>query len=237
MKRAHYTVSATLAFILALGACASEPTTVQRPENLPENINAPMLADGPVEPWVARWEGESREVFKYRHRIVAALGLRRGDRVADVGCGTGPFESILSKAAGPLGWVYALDIAPKFVAYVTKRVEKEGLQNVEVRQSEQNDIGLPTASIDLAFICDVYHHFEEPPVILASIRRALKPHGRLAIVEFDRIDGKSSPFILKHVRAGKEVFRSEIEAAGFRFVRDVPVDGLRDNYLLLFSRD
>ena len=155
MKRAHYTVSATLAFILALGACASEPTTVQRPENLPENINAPMLADGPVEPWVARWEGESREVFKYRHRIVAALGLRRGDRVADVGCGTGPFESILSKAAGPLGWVYALDIAPKFVAYVTKRVEKEGLQNVEVRQSEQNDIGLPTASIDLAFICDV----------------------------------------------------------------------------------
>ncbi len=237
MKRAQSRLAVALAFVLAFGACASESTRVQRPENLPENINAPMLADGPVAPWVARWEGESREVFKYRHRIVAALGLRQGDRVADIGCGTGPFESILSKAVGPLGWVYALDIAPKFVAHVKKRVEKEGLKNVEVRQSQQNDVGLPTASIDLAFICDVYHHFEDPPVILASIRRALKPHGRLAIVEFDRIEGKSSPFILKHVRAGKDVFRAEIEAAGFRFLREVPVDGLTDNYLLVFSRD
>ncbi len=237
MKRAFFPVSAALAFALVFGACASEPAAHRRPENLPENINAPMLADGPVDPWVARWEGESREVFKYRHRIVAALGIRKGDRVADVGCGTGPFEAIFSRAVGPLGWVHALDIAPKFVSHVTKRVEKEGLRNVDVRLSEQNDIGLPAASVDLAFVCDVYHHFEDPPVILASIRRALKPHGRLAIVEFDRIEGKSTPFILKHVRAGKEVFRSEIEAAGFRFLREVAVDGLKDNYLLLFSRD
>ena len=90
--------------------------------------------------------------------------------------------------------------------------------------------------LDLVFICDTYHHFEYPQTTLASLHAALRPGGMLAVVDFERIEGVSRPWVLNHMRAGKEVFRSEIEAAGFRFLEEVEVAGLEENYLLLFRR-
>ena len=98
-------------------------------------------------------------------------------------------------------------------------------------------IRLPSNSLDVVFVCDTYHHFEYPRSTLASIRRALKPGGKLIVVDFERIPGKSRPFILNHVRAGKQVFRNEIVDAGFRFVDELAMPALRENYLLRFERD
>jgi len=95
---------------------------------------------------------------------------------------------------------------------------------------------VPTESVDLVFICDVYHHFEQAPHSLASILRALKPGGRLVLIDFERIPGKSREFILGHVRAGKETFRSEIEQAGFEYVDEVTIDAFEENYLLRFRK-
>ena len=85
------------------------------------------------------------------------------------------------------------------------------------------------------FICDTYHHFEFPTSTLASIREALRPGGEILLVEFHRIPGKSSDFILNHVRAGKEVFVKEIEAAGFESLGEVK-GFLNDNYLIRFRK-
>jgi predicted methyltransferase len=89
--------------------------------------------------------------------------------------------------------------------------------------------------VDVAFVCDTYHHFEDPKAMLASIRRALRPGGTLVVVDFERIPGTSPDWILKHVRAGKEDFRREIEASGFRFGEEVKL--MRENYFLRFTRD
>jgi SAM-dependent methyltransferase len=110
------------------------------------------------------------------------------------------------------------------------RFETEGREVYDQRHGK-----LAPASIDLAFICDAYHHFEQPKAMLASIRRALRPGGTLIVVDFERIPGVSPDWILKHVRAGKEDFRAEIEAAGFGFVEEVKL--MRENYVLRFSRD
>ena len=97
-------------------------------------------------------------------------------------------------------------------------------------------VHLPPDSIDLAFVCDTYHHFEYPPATLASIRRALKPTGTLVVVDFERIPGKSREFILGHVRAGKEVFTREIVDAGFILMGEVDMPLLEENYLLRFRK-
>ncbi|QEG40970.1 class I SAM-dependent methyltransferase [Roseimaritima ulvae] len=97
-------------------------------------------------------------------------------------------------------------------------------------------IRLPLESVDLVFVCDTYHHFEQPSETLASIYRALKPGGRLVVIDFDRIPGVSRGWLLGHVRAGKDGFRDEIEAAGFEFDDEVDVEGFEENYLLRFHK-
>jgi SAM-dependent methyltransferase len=86
------------------------------------------------------------------------------------------------------------------------------------------------------FLSDVYHHLERPEKVLASIRRALRPRGRLVVVEFDRVVGKSSAFVLKHVRAGQAVFRKEIEGAGFMLIPTPNAPKLKENFFLRFEK-
>ena len=141
-----------------------------------------------------------------------------------------------AKAVGKEGWVYAIDIAPKFVERVGKLAKELHLDNVTPVVCGEDDIRLAPRSIDVAFICDVYHHFEYPQASLASIHKALVPGGQLVVIDFNRIPGKSRDWTLSHVRAGKEVFRQEIEAAGFEFVEEVKLSEFQENYFLRFTR-
>jgi SAM-dependent methyltransferase len=94
---------------------------------------------------------------------------------------------------------------------------------------------LPANSIDVAFISDTYHHFEFPLKTMQSIHRALRPGGRVIIVDFRRIPGVSSEWVMNHVRAGQEVVEEEITQAGFRKVREA--EGLlQENYLVVFEK-
>ena len=108
--------------------------------------------------------------------------------------------------------------------------------NVSPILCAEDSTNLPANSIDVAFICDVYHHFEYPNSSMASIHRALKDDGRLIVIDFERIPGESREFILGHVRAGKDVFRSEIEDVGFTIEKEVDVPGFKENYFLKFRK-
>jgi SAM-dependent methyltransferase len=203
------------------------------PPGINDRFLDPNLA---AEDWVKRLELESRDIFASRIEILKALNLDEGDRIADIGAGTGLFENIFSKSVGPTGRVYAVDISPRLVEYMKDRVMREKLENVHVVLSNESSVELEDDSIDIAFICDTYHHFEYHADMLLSIRNALRRGGQLILIDFERIPGKSSDFILRHVRAGKEVFRREIERSGFRFIEEVEIPGFRDNYFLRFER-
>lgn len=182
------------------------------------------------------FEVESREIYTERHGIVAALGLQAGDRVADVGTGTGLFLPYFAEAVGDRGQVFAVDLAPEFVAHARDRAEELGLAHVTPVLCDERRLRLPEASVDVVFICDTYHHFEYPRTTLASIAKALRPGGRLFVVDFERIPGITREWILGHVRAGKDAFRAEIEAAGFESLGEIEVPGLEENYMLEFRR-
>lgn len=189
-----------------------------------------------VEEAIATFEVESREIAAQRDAIVAALGLEPGQTVADIGAGTGLFLAPFSSAVGPRGKVYAVEIAPKFVQHIAERAREEGLANVESVLCSERSVELPARSVDLAFVCDTYHHFEYPRSTLASLMRALRPGAELVVIDFERIPGVSREWVLGHVRADKQTFRAEIEGAGFAFVEELELSGLQENYVLRFRR-
>lgn len=185
--------------------------------------------------WQRNLETEGREVYEKRLAIVDAVAPKLGQAVADLGAGTGLFTRLFAARVGPQGRVYAVDIARAFVEGNLQRARAARLENVVGIVSTQTDTRLEENSVDLVFVCDAYHHFEDTKAMLASIRRALRPGGTLVIVDFERIPGVSPDWILKHVRAGKETFRREIEGSGFRFAEEVKL--MRENYFLRFARD
>lgn len=188
------------------------------------------------EEWLARFEVESREVFRHRDAIVAACDVVPGETVADVGAGTGLFTRLFSDAVGLGGGVFAADISPKMIEHIVAISEEGPLANVTPVLCGARDVMLPRASCDVVFLCDTYHHFEYPSQTLASIREALKEDGRLILIDFERIEGVSSDWTMGHVRAGRNVFRREIESAGFRLQSRRLKDVLNENYMLVFRK-
>ena len=232
---------ALLLVISSLPLACSAPPEGSGPgpaeQSVKAGINDRFLSPDLEIDWaLGTFESESREIFVNRHRIVEVLDLSPGMAAADVGTGTGLFLSSLASEVGPRGTVYAVDISPKLVEYVRQRVQDAGLTQVEVLLSDGHSAGLPAGSVDLVLVCDTYHHFEYRRSMLASLHRALKPAGRLVVIDFERIPGVSREFILGHVRAGKEVFSAEIVAAGFTREDEAEVEGLRENYVLRFRR-
>jgi ubiquinone/menaquinone biosynthesis C-methylase UbiE len=222
-----------VAFALALFTSAALTVGAQEKSVRP-GINDPFK-DPDVKEFQGKFEGESREVYALREKIVAACKVKPGMVVADVGAGTGLFTRLLAKEAGRDGQVYAVDITPKFLEHVQKTSREAGLKNVTPVLCSADAVDLPPNSVDLAFICDTYHHFEFPERTLLSLYRALKPGGRVVVIDFHRIPGKSSDWNLKHVRAGQDVFEKEILSAGFEKSGEVK-DLLKDNYFVLFTK-
>jgi predicted methyltransferase len=186
-----------------------------------------------VQEFLGRFEVESREVYSRRREIVAACQLQPGMTVADIGAGTGLFTRIFADAVGKDGHVIA--ISQKFLDHIVQTCKQSNVTNVDTVLCKADSTELPAGCADLAFICDTYHHFEYPLRTMASVHRALKPGGRVVLVDFRRIPGESTDWVLNHVRAGQEVFESEIVQSGFRKLA-APADVLKENYLVVFEK-
>ena len=228
--------------LLASGLILLLPVVILSGEDAEESVR-PGINDRFLDPelnideWIGRFEVESREVFAARREVLKACGIKPGQRVADVGAGTGLYTRLFADAVGNDGWVYAVDISPRFLEHINGKMREENVTNYTSVLCSDRSVQLPPNSVDVVFICDTYHHFEYPQSTLKSIHQALKPDGTLIVIDFERIPGKSREFILKHVRAGKEVFRGEIVDAGFQLIDDVTIPGLKENYLLRFQRE
>lgn len=206
---------------------------LQAEENAAPGINR-HYANPDFEQWRGTFEQSGREVYVRRMDILAASALRPGMAVADIGAGSGLFTLLFAREVGAQGRVYAVDIAPEFVAGIEARARAEGHRNVIGVVSEQRSTRLAPNTIDLAFVCDTYHHFEYPQTLLASIHQALRPGGRLIIIDFRREAGFSSPWVMGHVRAGEAQVIEEVTAAGFTL--SARPDLLRSNYFLTFTK-
>jgi len=161
-------------------------------------------------PWLERATREQEERLSL---LPKALKLQPGIAVADIGAGSGVISVILAEHVSPGGKIYAVDVQQKMLTLLKKKLEKQGIDNVVPVLGTQKSPGLKPESIDMAIMVDVYHEFEFPYEMMQEISKALKPGGRVVLVEYRKED-PSVPIKLVHkmteAQAKKEVSRSEL---------------------------
>jgi ubiquinone/menaquinone biosynthesis C-methylase UbiE len=169
-------------------------------------------------------------------RLVEVLDVDPGERFADVGAGDGRYSVALARTVGESGRIYATEVDSEDLKKIEARVGREKLGNVEVVRGTQEATGLSEACCDGLLLRRVYHHFQNPAAMQASMRRALKEGGLLLIIDFGSRRSWSRPEGVPSSRPGhgidKALLVSEMELAGFGLVRDL--DWEDGDYALLF---
>ena len=233
MKQLFFSITARR-FASVLFLLAATSLLIAQDKSVKPGINK-SFQDPNVEKFIGLFEREGRDAYDHRHEIVKACQLKPGMVVADIGAGTGLFTRMFSPVVGSKGRVYAVDIADKFLKHIETTAKNERLTNITGVICRQDSVNLPTNSIDLAFICDTYHHFEFPHKTMRSIHRALRPGGQVVLIDFHRIEGVTREWLMNHVRAGQDVFTKEILDSGFRQVKEKK--GLLDeSYFVRFEK-
>lgn len=225
------------ALLFALSLVFAAPVAAAEPQSVRPGINDTYLnPDINPEAQNKGFTSENRETFANRAEIAAAIGLKPGMTVADVGAGTGIYAPVFSKAVGDSGKVYAVDISKPLLAFIEKSMKDAGITNVTTVLGSDKSINLPPNSVDVVFTSDVYHHFEYPQVILADIRRVLKDGGQFIVVDYDHVPGVTTPSMLQHVRTDKKTVIAEVTQAGFKPPEEVTISGFKSSFFLRFRK-
>lgn len=196
--------------VLLLAALLSQAAWAQTEHPLTGRKIAPTMGMGGAD-WLERSERQGEE---RPDAAIDAMKVRPGMVVADVGAGVGYFTTRLAHRVGPGGKVYANDIQPEMLARLEERLETEHITNVETVLGTQSDPKLPAGKLDLILMVDVYHELSQPQRMLQEMRRALKPDGRLVLIEYRKED-PSIPIRPEHKMSAAEV-RTEVEAEGYK---------------------
>ena len=181
-------------------------------------------------PWLTR---ESRDREEDCKTMLAALGVRPGDTVCDLGCGNGFYTLKLAQLVGEKGRVLAVDIQREMLGLLKDRAAAERVTNIETVLGTVVDPKVPANSVDLVLLVDVYHEFSHPEQMLAAIRRSLKPKGRVALVEF-RAEDPAVPIKPLHKMSKAQILK-EFPPNGFKLVEEF--DKLPWQHVMFFERD
>lgn len=179
--------------------------------------------------WLSRPERIAEE---QPEKMLDALHIRPGMVVADIGAGVGYHAVRLAARVGAEGRVYATDIQPKMLEALRKNLQKRNITNVITVLSSDTATGLPPGAVDLALMVDVYHELREPERFLAALKLALKPDGRLSLIEF-RGEDPDVPIKEEHKMTSGQAVR-ELDASGFRLIEQA--EFLPWQHILIFGR-
>jgi len=180
--------------------------------------------------WLDRPEREKEE---QTGKMIAALKLKAGDVIADVGAGSGTISFRLAEKVGPKGKVLAVDIQKEMLDLIRKRAQDRKIANVEVVAGTEKDPKLPANSVDLILMVDVYHEFAYPLEMTAAMVKALKPGGRLVFIEF-RMEDESVPIKLVHKMTEKQVKK---EMAPHPLKWDQTIGVLPWQHIIVFKKE
>ncbi|MDH4065945.1 MAG: methyltransferase domain-containing protein [Acidobacteriota bacterium] len=191
-------------------------------------VIAPVMSVGGA-PWLERPEREAEESTS---KAVAALDLRAGMIVADIGAGSGYYTRRIAARVGPTGRVYATDIQAGMLEILKRRVTAERLDNVVPVLGAPDDPKLPSETLDLALMVDVYHELSSPQVFVRRLRDSLKPDGRLVLLEYRKEDPRIP--ILEAHKMSVATVREELGADGFAI--DTVIDVLPWQHIIVLKK-
>ncbi len=206
--------------VVLTGTAAVQAARAQHP--LPETNSS----------YIHSLEDPNRAEWQKPDEVVAKLGLKPGDAVADLGAGSGYFTMLFAKAVEPHGKVYAVDVLPEMLDYIRQRAQDNHVGNIEIVEALPDDPKLPPASVDMIFICDTLHHISHRPTYYPLLAKALRPGGRLVNVDFYKKPLPFGPPLA--MKIDKPDMIEEAKSAGFHVVQDL--DFLPYQYFLIFQR-
>jgi len=168
---------------------------------------------------------EARDRASEAENVMNLLTVNDGLAVADIGAGSGYYSVRLARRVGPGGHVYAEDIVPDYLARLARRVASEGLGgSITIVRGEPHDPRLPRASVDLALLVHMYHEVAQPYGLLWNLRPALRPGGRVAIIDARKVTAQHG--------TPPDLLRCELAAVGYR--QTAFYDLQEDTYLAVF---
>lgn len=191
-----------------------------------------QLASRPADEWIKTLDGPARVAALKIDEVVAALKLKPGQTVADIGAGSGLLEVPLAKAVGPGGRVYAVEIDAAFFPEITKRAGEGGVANVQTVLGTFTDPALPIRTIDVALFHDVMHHVDKRAEYIKTLSGYLSPTGRIVVVDYE--GGKGPHSAQPELQVTREQLSTWMTAAGLSQVDDVKL--FSDKYVLAFAR-
>ena len=168
--------------------------------------------------WIKRLERPGRIAALKTSEVIAALGLKPGMTIADIGCGTGAFSLPFARAVSPGGTAYAVDIWPELLEYVSGKAAREGSPTLRTILAARDDPSLPAQSLDIAFFHDVFHNLHDRLDYLKRLAPALKPDGRIAIIEQEYDDPIARQWDKPEDRITREQVGRWMFDAGFALV-------------------
>ncbi|MEZ5921350.1 MAG: methyltransferase domain-containing protein [Parvularculaceae bacterium] len=226
-------IAAAIGFIAIAGCGRGAPKTREA-----EPVPPPPYGEEAANPevFLDTMEVSSRELYAAREAVLSAAQISPGEKVVDIGAGTGLYTLLFAQAAGPDGVVYAEDIEPRFLKLINQRASDLDLDNVVAVLGRENNITLPENSVDAAFIADTYFYFGDRQAIMASVLHALKPGGRLIIVDYNL--NPDAPDAAKHeqVTFGRAGLIDEIKSFGFEYEESPAIAGLNEYYMAVFKK-
>ena len=201
----HRLLTGTLVVTLVSACAGAQPELAARPEPLVHRFTDPQR-------WSKRFDDPARDAWQKPADVVSAMRITPGMTIADIGAGTGYFESYLSRAAGPTGVVLAVDIEPEMVRWLQDRGAREHWGNVHAQLADTADPNLPAGRVDRVLIVDTWHHIPGRPAYASKLRSALAPGGTITIVEFTLDSPEGPP---KAHRLAPAALIEELRGAGF----------------------
>ncbi|MEO0600411.1 MAG: methyltransferase domain-containing protein [Myxococcota bacterium] len=198
---------------LATLACGSGTAEVAEHGGAHHGAGAPHHFSDP-ETFAASWKDPKRDTWQKPDEIVAALGVKAGDTVVDLGAGTGYLVPPLSRAVGATGEVIAADIEPAMLRFLDASAKTEGWTNVRTHASRTDSLALPTASVDHVVALNVWHHVEQREAYARDLLGMMKPGGAFVVVDFlnEPTEGEGPPL---EMRLAAEQVVAELAAGGF----------------------
>lgn len=184
-----------------------------------------------LDQYIARLEDPQRDAWQKPDEVLKILNLQEGQVIADIGSGSGYFTLRFARALAPQkGRVIALDVDEGMVAHLRQRLAQEELKNVTVVHVPSHDPLLIDQSIDVAFICDTYHHLEDRDIYMKKVRKGLKPNGRVVIIDFykDKDIPVGPP---ASMRLSEETVQKELQEAGLHVTEKITI--LPYQYILI----
>jgi arsenite methyltransferase len=181
--------------------------------------------------YIAMLENPQRDAEQKPDEVIAALDLKPGETLADIGAGSGYFSFRLARNVGDTGRVYAVDINSDMILYMNRYIRDKKIKNVMTILSAPDDPFLADASINRFFICNTWHYIQNRPRYMALMKKMLKPGGQIIVLDYKK---KQLPVDLPpEMKISRREVISEMEAGGFKLVKDH--DFLSYQYFLVFA--